>query len=110
MDIRVKLRAYREYYRASSEQLQQLRERRRRENETLRRWLGRDKPRTMAPIFLCIHSVITFGVFAATNYWLLTEYVYQGKAVPRGAILLIFVLPAIYLFAVHVLVRKFGRK
>lgn len=103
MDIAVKLRAFREYYRASRAQL---RERRRREYSPLHKWLGADKPRTMTSLVLYIHALIASGLFTAPIYWLSKEFVNHGKAVPHSAILLPFVLPAIYLSVVHFVIRK----
>jgi hypothetical protein len=103
MDIAAKLRAFREYYRASKAEL---RERRMAGRSPLYKWLGMDKPRTTTGIVLFVHSVIATGLYIGTFCLLAAEYVAQGKAFPHGAIFFPFVLPAIYLAIVHALIRR----
>lgn len=106
MDIAAKLREFREYYRASQAVF---REQHRRKNEALNRWLGVRKPRTMTGIALFIHAVVATGLYVGSLCWLVVEFAGREKEALRGAILLPFLLPAVYLYVVHVFVRKSRR-
>lgn len=65
-----------------------------------------DKRRTMNLVMLWFHSAITFALFAGATYWLITNYIFEGRKPFRGVILLPFLIPIIYLSVVHFLSKK----
>jgi hypothetical protein len=68
--------------------------------------LDLNKKRSMNDVMLWLHSIIAVALFAGTIYLLMINYFAKGQKPFYGAIFLTFLVPIIYLLAVHFLSKK----